>query len=165
MKICFPGSIFSNPWVKPIPRKGGTSKALTEGGTMWILCIVSLLSLQFWKRNGKNDFNRVSEAANSLGGRAALSIPAPKMTVNMQERMHWEAECDGWVRRCSGNVGQQLRQNGHFWRQVWTWHTKRWDTVKSLPDLFTSFTNWALKPCRIFIYLLLLAKFCPFDAW
>lgn len=40
-------------------------------------------------------FNRISEAANSLGGRAALSIPAPKMTVNIQERMHWEAENDG----------------------------------------------------------------------
>lgn len=62
---------------------------------MWIQCIVSLLSLQFWKKNDKNDFNRTSETANSLGGRAALSIPASKMTVNLQERMYWEGECNG----------------------------------------------------------------------
>lgn len=91
------------------------------------------------------------------------------MTVDMQERIYGKGECDRWVRGWSGEMSaqqcrQHLLQNGHFWRQVWTWHTEQWDIVKLLPDLFTSFTNWTLKPCSFFIYLLLLAKFCPFDA-
>lgn len=108
--------------------------------------------------------------SSSKSQQTAPSVPAQKddcrhPNENILEGTMW------WISEvgCSGEMSaqkcrQELLQNGHFWRQVWTWYTEQWNIGKLLPDFFTSFKNWSLKAFSIFIYLLLLAKFYPFDA-
>lgn len=159
-----------HPRVKSTPRKGGTSKGLAEGGTVWIQCIVFWrFSLQFW---GWNDKKRLQQGIRGSKELRKQSCPKHSCTKDdckypgedvLGRRMWWVSE-EVPGKMNAQKCRQQLVQNGHLWGQVWTWRTKQWDTVKSRPDLLTFFPNWTLKLCRLFIYLLLLAKFCPFDA-